>query len=78
MSQQQLAGFNAQIELNNREATRQSWRDAMNNMAADRRNRELIDALNKPVYCSSDSTTYGTLTDLGAYGGTTYGSTLCY
>ena len=78
MSPQQLAGFNAQIELNNREAARQSWRDAMNNMAADRRNRELIDALNKPVYCLSDSTTHGTLTDLGAYGGTTYGSTLCY
>ena len=68
----------ALFALGNREAARQSWRDAVNNMAANQRNREMVDAINKPVYCSSDSTTYGHLTDFGTYSGSTSGSTTCY
>lgn len=82
MSPQQLANFNAQIELNNREASRRIWRDAVNNINADRRNQQLIDAVNQPVYCNTNSTTTGSIYGSG-YGsadlyGSTSSSTSCY
>ena len=82
MSPQQLANFNAQVELGNREASRRIWRDAVNNMAADRRNQQLIDAVNQPVYCNTNSTTTGSVYGSG-YGsadlyGSTSSSTSCY
>ena len=82
MSPQQLDSFRAQVELGNQEASRRIWRDAAKNMAADRRNQQLIDAVNQPVYCNTNSTMTGSVVDSG-YGsanlyGSTSSSTNCY